>query len=552
MTADVRYSHVIILGAGVSGIATAAQLQNKFGIHDVRIFERYREPGGVWHINNYPGCGVDIPSSLYSYSFEQRGDWTKAWIERDEILGYYQSVFFKYGLQNRTSFCTEAVACRWDETTCLWHVYTRKAVQPENDAKKDHESEPVSDDLSQYEHSVCRILVNAVDKRVILVGNGCSGAQIFERLSPQVKSLTQLGRSKHHYLPLPDILDSAPVVFLRRHFPNVVRCIVFLYLESTFRAFRLIKGKAQRAFSADESRRHIIKTAPAKYHDILIPDSQKLLVGCKRRVLDYGYVKALNRDNVDLKAANVATIKENSVVLDSGEELPADAIVLATGFSLDDTGGSLKFYGRDGRDLKQYMREEFREPTTYRSTMMANFPNLFMIMSGTNSTTGHSSVVFSAECQIEWMFRVAKDIIRDRSRPSEYELKFGGSDVSKDPRRKFPTVEPKREAQVKEMLWMQENMQQYVFSSKCGSWYEDKQAGSITALYAGTQIDFWRRSRFPVWNDMVYANLSDGRTSSTRTWSERWGDWLRLGDVGKPKTTMNRKMEGGRIIDPGH
>ncbi|KAK0518977.1 hypothetical protein OC842_007605, partial [Tilletia horrida] len=416
-----RYSQVIILGAGICGIATAALLQREFGIYDVRLFERFDQPGGVWHINNYPGAGVDIPISLYSYSFEQRINWSKAWIERDEILAYYQGVFHKYGLHRRTSFKTEAVACKFDPTTNLWHVWTRKAVQPEHDARKDSRPEPISDDLSQYDHSVCRVLVNAVgslsepnkcniegaelfkgpifhsarwntkanlsDKRVILVGNGCSGAQIFERLSPQVKHLTQLGRSKHHYMPVPGILESALGKFLRRFFPGIFRSFIFMYCESMFRAFRLARGRRQRMASAAESRAHIIKTAPAKYHDQLIPDPAKMPVGCKRRVFDFGYLKALHADNVELKAANVKRITESSVILDTEEELPADAIVLATGFTLSELGGSLKIYGRDGREWKQYMREVFREPTTYRSTQMADFPNLFCIMSGTNSTT---------------------------------------------------------------------------------------------------------------------------------------------------------------------
>ncbi|KAK0536082.1 hypothetical protein OC835_002153 [Tilletia horrida] len=574
-----RYSQVIVLGAGISGIATAALLQREFGIHDVRIFERYNEPGGVWFINKYPGAGCDIP-----YSFEQRNNWSKAWSERDELLAYYQSVFHKYNLGPRTSFQTEAVACKFDVSTNLWHVWTRKAAQPEHDARKDSRPAPVSDDLSRYDHWVCRVLFNCVgslsepnkcniegaelfegpifhsarwdptvdltDKRVILVGNGCSGSQILERCisASKVKHITQLGRSKHHYLPMPNILDTFYSKFLRRFLPNLLRTIIFFYLEVMFRAFRITGGRRARATAAAHSRHHITKTAPKEYHDILIPDPQKLPIGCKRRVFDFGYLKALNANNADLKAANVKRITANSVVLDTGEELPADAIVLATGFSLTDTGGTLQIFGRDGREMKQYMREEFREPTTYRSVQMASFPNLFNIMSGTHNGTGHSSVVFTAECQIEWSFRVARDIFNDRRRPAEEELTFSRQDDAT--RAKYPTVEPKKEAQIKEMLCMQENMQKYVFSSRCGSWYEDKATGAIAAMYAGSQVDFWRRSHWPVFSDLAYSNLPE-RASPTRTWSERIGGLLRLGDFGEPKTTIHRKMDGGRIIDPG-
>ena len=35
------------------------------------MFEKQRDVGGVWLANTYPGCAVDTPAYLYSFSFEQ-------------------------------------------------------------------------------------------------------------------------------------------------------------------------------------------------------------------------------------------------------------------------------------------------------------------------------------------------------------------------------------------------------------------------------------------------------------------------------------------------
>ncbi|KAK0551453.1 hypothetical protein OC845_002165 [Tilletia horrida] len=585
-----KYHHTLIIGCGVSGIGSAAYLKRWLNLEDVHIFERYAEPGGVWAINN-PGAACDIPASLYSYSFAQRRDWPKAWPGQDVIQSYYANVWRRFGLQNKTSFRTEVVCCKFDNTTNLWHVWTRPAHQPANDARKDSKPEPVNfDDLegAGYDHWVSKVLINAVgglsepnkcnvpgaetfegpifhsarwdtsvdmsDKRIVLLGNGCSGAQIVQELSPRAKHITQLGRSKHWYIPIETNLDSFPYRLLRWFFPSVIRTIIFFVLEFHFRAFRKVAGRAHRNRTANKSIRHIKKTAPAKYHDILIPDQKTLEVGCKRRIIDQGYLKALNNPNVDLKAQGAAEIRPHSVILDSGEEVPADVVVLATGFSIRESGGQLRIIGRDGKsDINTFLLQQYKEPSTYRSTMIESFPNMFMIMTGFNSGTGHSSVVFTAECQMEWMIRVGRDLFNERSRPSPEALVYGGSDA----RQRFPTIEPKRSAQVKEMLWMQEKMQDYVFAGNCGAWYIDPISGAIASMYAGSQVDFWRRSRFPRHDDLLYRDFpgeADSKSNlhkPSRTWSEWFGNLLGLGDVGEPKTQIGRQFQGGKIIKSG-
>ena len=59
---------VIVVGAGLSGLATAVYLQ-KSGIDDVLLLERSHTLGGTWRDNTYPGCTVDLPTIYYSFSF---------------------------------------------------------------------------------------------------------------------------------------------------------------------------------------------------------------------------------------------------------------------------------------------------------------------------------------------------------------------------------------------------------------------------------------------------------------------------------------------------
>lgn len=83
--------------------------------------------------------------------------------------------------------------------------------------------------------------------------------------------------------------------------------------------------------------KHITQTAPAKYHGFLIPNYP---LGCKRVILDPGYLQCLNNDNVDLITDPIDTITEKGIKVKDGKEYELDVIILGTGFSVVSTGAS--------------------------------------------------------------------------------------------------------------------------------------------------------------------------------------------------------------------
>ena len=78
---------IAIIGSGFSGLGMAAQLRKR-GRDDFVILEKANDIGGTWRDNTYPGCACDIPSYLYSFSFEQNPGWTRMFAPWDEILAY--------------------------------------------------------------------------------------------------------------------------------------------------------------------------------------------------------------------------------------------------------------------------------------------------------------------------------------------------------------------------------------------------------------------------------------------------------------------------------
>src|SRR5262245_23038120 len=94
---------VAIIGSGFSGIGAGIKLK-EIGINNFIILEKASELGGTWRDNTYPGFTVDIPALTYSYSFEQKPDWSKLYAPQAELLTYAHNVTNKYGIRPHIQF----------------------------------------------------------------------------------------------------------------------------------------------------------------------------------------------------------------------------------------------------------------------------------------------------------------------------------------------------------------------------------------------------------------------------------------------------------------
>ncbi|MHB1835589.1 MAG: flavin-containing monooxygenase, partial [Solirubrobacteraceae bacterium] len=117
----------LILGAGVSGLAVAAGLK-RAGKDDFVIIDRAGAVGGTWHLNRYPGCAVDIPSHLYSYSFALNPDWSRTYAEQPELEEYIGQAARRLGLLDHVSLGTEMLEARWDAAAQRWEIGTSRGL----------------------------------------------------------------------------------------------------------------------------------------------------------------------------------------------------------------------------------------------------------------------------------------------------------------------------------------------------------------------------------------------------------------------------------------
>jgi len=109
---------IVIVGAGFGGLCMGIKLKLA-GIDDFLILEKADDLGGTWRENTYPGAECDIPSALYSYSFEHNSEWEFKWSGQAQILQYQHDTAAKYGLLDHIVYEQEVISNLKTQTNFL-------------------------------------------------------------------------------------------------------------------------------------------------------------------------------------------------------------------------------------------------------------------------------------------------------------------------------------------------------------------------------------------------------------------------------------------------
>ena len=127
-TAD-RVHEVLVVGSGFAGLGQLLALR-RAGVTDVVLLEKSEALGGTWRDNTYPGCACDIPSHMYSFSFERPNpDWSRSYSPQPEIREYLERVADAEDLRRHVRFGQEMTGATWDEQSRTWTVHTARRTE---------------------------------------------------------------------------------------------------------------------------------------------------------------------------------------------------------------------------------------------------------------------------------------------------------------------------------------------------------------------------------------------------------------------------------------
>ncbi|KAK5275484.1 hypothetical protein LTR40_012956, partial [Exophiala xenobiotica] len=255
--------------------------------------------------------------------------------------------------------------------------------------------------------------VDYTNKRVAVIGNGCSAAQVVPAIAKKVSFVQQYARSGQWYHARPNHQFTGLEKFMFRWLPfwqRLLRLWIFLDAdEQTTTYFPTPKGVKARVAAEEESKRYIHSITPRKYWDSIVPTFP---LGCKRRIFDPDYLEALNRPNVELLNHGIREITETGIVSSGGVQDDFDIIVLATGFEVAQFLTPMEIIGAQGTSLSQQWNE-CRGAQAYLGTYVHNFPNL-AILFGPNTFPANNSALFACETQVNYTIRTLMKPLLDR------------------------------------------------------------------------------------------------------------------------------------------
>ena len=203
-----------IVGAGISGIAAAIRL-DQVGYTDYKIIEKADRVGGTWRENTYPGCGCDVPSALYSYSFAPSSKWSHLFARQPEILSYLEEVSHTFNVHEKIEFETELEKAAWDNQRNVWVLDTNKgqylsrtvvfATGPITEAQIP-KLEGIETFTGEMFHSAkWKHGYDLTDKRIAVIGTGASAIQFVPQIQPLAKELFVFQRTAPWVVPKPDM-----------------------------------------------------------------------------------------------------------------------------------------------------------------------------------------------------------------------------------------------------------------------------------------------------------------------------------------------------------
>ena len=472
-----------IVGAGFSGLC-AAILLRKAGFEDVTLYERAADLGGTWRDNTYPGCACDIPSNLYSFSFEPNPEWTRMYPQQAEIRAYLERVALKHRLRDRMRFGKALSEAVYDAAECAWRLRFADgssavvevligAIGPLSRPRLPEVAGLEGFGGAAFHSSQWRHDIDLSGKRVAVIGTGASAIQFLPRIAQQAARVHVYQRTPPWVLPLRDRPFAPWERRLFRALPfaqRLLRWWIYLRQELLVRAF-LGGAVMQRQFRVVGMHFLHRQVPDAALREKLTPGYAP---GCKRLLISNDWYPALQRPNVELLAEGVAKIQGNRVVGASGSEREVDAVIFATGFITTEFVSPMKISGRGGADLAAAWKGG---AATHLGISVAEFPNFFL-MAGPNTALGHNSLVFMIEAQANYIVGALRHL-RDAG---------------------LRSLEVRAEVQAHSYAEVQQRMKGTVWDSGCRSWYLSADGRNDT-LWPGSTLDYWRRTlRFDAGN----------------------------------------------------
>ncbi|XMA09622.1 hypothetical protein WAI453_002413 [Rhynchosporium graminicola] len=516
-------SDVLIVGAGLSGMITAIDMIRQGNGRNFIIVEKGNQVGGTWNDQRYPGCCCDVWSHLYSLSFEPNPNWTREYPGQEEILEYLVDLAHKYKLYKHIRFNSAVEEARWDESSYTWKTKIARFGSKDSEFGQDYIitsdffvsgvgqlNVPKYPDITGIDSFSGKLMHSARwdwdydlrDKKIGIIGNGATAAQIIPEIAKACKNLVVFQRTPNWVIPRDDKPITPMQQAIYKYVPFVrrrYRAGLMDFRESFFEVVFDTESPVHELMmnmSRDHKEAQLPGEKNSKLRDQLQPH---YAVGCKRVIISDDYFTTFAKPNVTLETTAIQEITPKGVTVEGGREHEFDLLVLATGFKTTQFMYPIKIYGSGGKSIEDLWKSG---ASAYLGITVPSLPNFGMLY-GPNTNLGHNSIILMIEAQSLYINNMISKVKTARSRGEQLKM------------------EPQASVVEKYNSEIQSRLGDSAFADpNCNSWYKNE-AGLITNNWAEAVIPYQKITSSITWDDYEVSGsaASEVKAEGTTKWS---------------------------------
>ena len=376
------HKDIIVVGAGISGIAAAYNLQKSCPNKSFAILEGRSALGGTWDLFKYPGIRSDSDMHTLGFRF-------KPWIHKkssadaSSILEYLNETVDEYGIRDKIIFNQKVTSANWLSEKSLWELNIMNEGQSISMTcnflflcggyySYDKPYMPKFPKQDQFEGQVIHPQfwdesIDCSDKKVVVIGSGATAVTLVPAIAKNAAHVTMLQRSPSYVVSAPGedswsqalnkMLPIRLTYFLIR-WKNIFRTSLGFYLSRKYpervkdRLINLVREELGNDY--DVEKHFTPRYNPWDQRMCLVPDSDLF--------------NSIKSGKASVVTDHIDHFTENGILVKSGEHLEADIIVTATGIELNALN-----------DIEVSVNNEKVEPhnrLSYKGMMLSGVPNL--------------------------------------------------------------------------------------------------------------------------------------------------------------------------------
>ena len=385
------HKDVIIVGAGISGIAAGYNMKKSCPNKSFSILEGRKGIGGTWDLFKYPGVRSDSDMHTLGFRF-------KPWIhdksiaDGPSIMEYLHETVNENRLNDNILLNHIVDSANWNSKKSLWEL----KVKVNNDIKdmtcnffflcggyysytKPHM--PYFKNQENFEGQIVHPQfwdesLNYKNKKIAVIGSGATAITIVPAIAEQAQHVVMVQRSPTYVVsgPSEDVINK----FLRKILPIrityfLIRWKNILYQSFTFfmarkypeRTKSRILDLAKNEIGIENVNQHFTPSyKPWDQRICLVPDSDLF--------------NAINNKKASVVTDTINEFHKDGILLDSGKKIEADIIITATGIELNSLN--------DINVTVDHIKVVANDRLTYKGMMLSGVPNFAMSFGYVNAS----------------------------------------------------------------------------------------------------------------------------------------------------------------------